>query len=105
MQLGSPRFLGIVAARGPHVGSECQNIGKISHLGWPTRVGFCGDIVKPSFDPRAFVSALVPCIGVWLHVMLAAWWSPRGWSRNGAENSKKGKIWQRRRHSKLHNSG
>ena len=30
-------------------------IGKFGHLGWPTRVGFCGDLVKPNLDSRASV--------------------------------------------------
>ena len=80
-------------------------IGKIGHLGWPARVGFRGGLVKPSLDPRALVSPLVPCIGVRLFVAFAAYCSPRGWSRDGAENSKKGKNWQRGTHRKLHSSG
>ena len=76
------------------------NVGKIGHLGWPAMVGIRGDLVKPSLDSRALISPLVPCIGVWLAVTLAAYCSPRGWSRGGAESSKKGKIWQRGTHRK-----
>ena len=103
MQLGSCRFPGIVAPRGRHVGSGCR-IGKISHVGWLSRVGFRGDPIKPSLDSRACISPLVPCIEVWLAVTLAACCSPRGRFRDGAENSKKIKIWQRGTHRKLHNS-
>ena len=79
-------------------------IGKIGHIGWPVRVAFRCDPVKPSLDSRALVSPLVPCIGVGLAVMLAACCSLRGWSRDEAENSKKDKPWQRGTHRKLHHS-
>ena len=80
-------------------------IGKMGHLRWPTRVGSHGDLVRPTFHQRASISPLIWCLGVSLAVTLAACCSPRGWSRNGAENSKKGKIWQRGTHCKLHKSG
>ena len=77
-----------------------------SRLFWVgDQVGSCGDLVKPSLDSRALISPLVPWIGVRLAVMLAACSSSRGWSRVGAENSKKGKFWQHGTHRKLHNSG
>ena len=85
-------------------GQDAQ-VGKISHLELPTRVGFRGDLVKPSFDSRALTSPLVPCIGVWLAVTLAACCSRRGGSSVGAENSKKGKIGQPGTHRMLPNSG
>ena len=34
-------------------------IGKIGHLGGPARVGFRGDLVKPSLEPRTLISPLV----------------------------------------------
>ena len=51
---------------------------KIGHLGWPTRVGFCCDLVTPSHDSGALISPLVPCIRVRLAVTLAACCYPRG---------------------------
>ena len=81
------------------------NFGIIGHPGLPTRVGFCGDLVKPSLDAGALISPMVPCIRVWLADMFATCCSPRGWSGDGAENSKKRKIWQPGTHRKLHNSG
>ena len=80
-------------------------IRKIGHLGWPARVGIHGDLVRPSGDSRALGSPLVRCMGLSLAVTLAACCSARRWSRDGAENSKKGKIWQPGTHRKLHNSG
>ena len=90
---------------GVATGGQDPKIGKIGHLGWPARVDFLGDLVKPSLVPQALLSPLVPCIGVWLALTLAACCSPRGWSRDGAENSKKSEIWQHGTHCKLHNSG
>ena len=58
---------------------ECQN-GKISRLGRPSWVGSVGDLVAPSLDSRPLISPLVPCLGTWLAVTLAAYCSPRGWS-------------------------
>ena len=66
-------------------------------------VGFRGDLVHQSLDSGGSISPLVACIGVWLAVTLAVCCSPRGWSRLGAENSNKGKPWQRGTHRKLHN--
>ena len=102
-QLGSPGISGILAPRGRHVESGCQ-ICTIGHLGWPAMVGIRSDLVEPSLDSRVLMSLLVPWIGVRLAVTLPACCSPRGWSRDGAENSKKGKIWQPGRHRKLDNS-
>ena len=45
---------------------------KIGRLGRQTRVGFRGDLVEPGLDSRDLISPLVPCIGVWLAVTLAA---------------------------------
>ena len=73
---------------------------EMGHLEWLTRVGIPGDLFTPSLDSRDLISPLVPCIGVWLAVTVATCCSPRGWSRVGAENSRKGKIWQRGRHPK-----
>ena len=85
-------------------GEEAKT-GEIGHLRWPASVDFRGDLVKPTGDSQALKSPLVLCIGVWLAVTLAAYCSPRGWSRDGAENSKNGKIWEHGTHSNLHNSG
>ena len=79
-------------------------IGNIGHLGWPARVGIRNDLVRPSLDPRALPSPLVPCIGVWLAATLAPCCSPRAWSRDRTGNSRKGKVWQRGKHRKLHSS-
>ena len=67
-------------------------IGKIGHLGWPARVGLRGDLFKPSLDPRALITPLVPCSGVWLPITLDACCSPRQWSRDWAEMREKGKM-------------
>ena len=85
-------------------GQEAK-IGKIGRLGRPTRVGLCGDLVLPSLDSWALISPPVPSIGIWLVVRLAAYCSPRGWSRDGAEHSKKYKIGQRGTHRKWYNFG
>ena len=76
--------------------NQDAKIGKFANLGWPARVGICGDLVWLTLDSQALIFPLVPCIGVWLPVTLAACCSPRGWSRDRVENSKKGKIWQPR---------
>ena len=55
MQLGSLRLPGILAPWGRHVGSGCQNWQNQTSRR-PTRVGFCGDLVKPSLDSRALIS-------------------------------------------------
>ena len=104
MQLSSTRFSGLFAPRGRHVWSGCQNC-QIGRLGRQARVGFHGDLIEPSLVSGALISSLPPCIGVWLAVTLAAYCSPRRWSRDGAENSKKCDIGQCRTHRKLHNSG
>ena len=95
----------LIAGSNSPLSSRYGKIGKIGHLGWPTRVGICGDLVKRSPDSQALISPLVPCIGVCLAVTLAACCSPRGWSRDGAENSKGCKIWQRGTLGNLHSSG
>ena len=56
---------------------NCQN-GKIGRLGRPSRVGNLGDLVAPSLDSRPLISPVVPCLGIWLAVTLAAYCSPRG---------------------------
>ena len=56
---------------------ECKK-GKIGHLGRPSWVGSLGDLVAPSVDSRPLISPLVPCLGIWLAVTLAAYCSPRG---------------------------
>ena len=58
---------------------NCRN-GKIGRLGRPSSLGNLGDLVTPSLDSRPLISPLVPCLGVWLAVTLAAYCSPRGWS-------------------------
>ena len=80
--------------------------GKIGRVGRPARLGLRGDPVKPGPDSRALISPLVPCIGLWLAVTLAAYCSPSRWSHDGAEkNSKKYKIGQSGAHCKLQNCG
>ena len=79
-------------------------IGKIWCLWRQSRVGFRGNLVKPSLDSQALISPLFPCIGVELYISSAACCSLRGWSHDGARNSKKCKIRQRVAHRKLHNS-
>ena len=109
----SPEALCNLAPPESHVSSrpgvatwgQDAEIGKIGHLRWPTRVGFCGDLVKPSLDLQALTPSLVSCIRVCRVVTLAACCSPRGWPPDGGENSKEEKIWQRGTHRKLHNSG
>ena len=77
MQPGSPRFRGILQPRGRHV-SQDANIGKIGHLGWPTRVGFRGDSVRSSLDSRALIAPLIRCIGVWLACQIGCLLFPEG---------------------------
>ena len=103
MQLGFPGIPGILEPRNRHVESGAK-IGQIGHLGWLARVDIRGDLVRPTLDSLALISPMVPCIRVWLAVPLAACCSPRGWSRDGAENSKKGKNWQCGTHCRLHKS-
>ena len=50
---------------------KCQN-GKIGRLGRPSWVGNLGYLVAPSLDSRPLISPLVPCLGIWLAVTLAA---------------------------------
>ena len=69
---------------------------KLGRLGRPARVGFRGDVL----GARAQFN-LVPCIGVWLTVTLTCCCSRRGWSRDGAENSKTCKVVQCGEHHKL----
>ena len=56
---------------------NCQN-GRVGRPGRPSRVGNLGDLVTPRLDSRPLISPLVPCLGVWLAVALAAYCSPRG---------------------------
>ena len=56
---------------------NCQN-GKIGHLGRPSRVGNLGNLVAPSLALQLLISPLVPFLGIWLAVTLAAYCSPRG---------------------------
>ena len=56
---------------------NCQN-GKIGRLRRPSRVENLGDLVSPSLDLRPLISPLVPRLGIWLAVTLAAYCSPRG---------------------------
>ena len=58
-------------------GQDAQN-GKIGRLGRPSRVGNPGDIDALSLDSQPLISPVVPCPGVSLAVMLAAYCSPRG---------------------------
>ena len=58
-------------------GQDAQN-GKIGRLGRPSRVGNPGDIDALSLDSEPLISLLVPCPGLSLAVMLAAYCSPRG---------------------------
>ena len=56
---------------------NCQN-GRIGRLRRPSRAGNLGDLVAPSLDSRLLISPLVPSLGIWLAVTLAAYCSPRG---------------------------
>ena len=55
----------------PNWVNNCQN-GTVGRLGRPSRVGNLGDLVRPSLDSRPLILPLVPCLGVWLAVTLAA---------------------------------
>ena len=70
--------------------------GKIGHFVRATRVGFRGDLAELTLNSWDLISPLVPCIGLWLAVTLAACCSPR--------DSKKCKIGQRDAHHKLQTS-
>ena len=67
-------------------------IGKTGHLGWPARVSFRGDLIKPSLHPEALISPLVPCIGVWRAATLAACCYLRGWSQRRGRNQQDRQI-------------
>ena len=58
---------------------ECTN-GKNCRPGRPSWVENLGDLVALSLDSRPLISPLVPCLGIWLAVTLAAYCSPRAWS-------------------------
>ena len=64
-------------ADSPNWVHNCKN-GKIGRLGRPSRVGNLGNLVTPSLDSQPLISSLVPCLGSWLAVTLAAYCSPRG---------------------------
>ena len=102
VQIDCPGISGALAPRVATWGQDAK-IGKMSNPGWPARVSFRSNLVKPRLDPRALISPLVPCIEVCLAVPLAAYCSPRRWSCDGAEKCKNGKIWQCAIHPKLHN--
>ena len=72
-------------------GQDAQ-IDKIGHLGWSTRVGLLGDFVKPSLDPRASITLLVSCIGVWPAVTLAACRSRGDGHTTGQKTARKGNF-------------
>ena len=86
---GSPTethmYLALKDLHGPRRGDDpnwadnCQN-GKIGRLGRPSRVGSLGDLVVPSLSSRPLTPPLIPCVGIWLAVTLAAYCSPSGWS-------------------------
>ena len=76
INLVSPEFLASWR-HGVTTSGQDAKIGKFGLLGRPTRVCLRGDLVKPRLDPRPLISALVPCIGFWLAVTLAACCSPR----------------------------
>ena len=79
-------YLALKDLHGPRHGDdpnwvhECQN-GKIGRPGQPSWVGNLGALVAPSLDSLALISPLVPCLGIWLAVTLAAYCLPRGWTR------------------------
>ena len=62
MQLSPRRLPGILAPVVATWGQDAH-ISKVGHLGRPVRVGLCRDLVEPSFDSQALISALVGCIG------------------------------------------
>ena len=86
------------------VGQVAQ-IGKFGHLGWPTSVGLCEDLVKTTPDPQALISPSVQCIRVLLAMTLACLLFPEGMVTRRGRKQQERQIWQRGTRRKLHNPG